>query len=104
MFDPTKAPDMPGNGTVSATVIRTRVQPNGQQYGSGPGTEVIAVEVPGKPTMLIAEDGTARLVRPRERQAFRGKMVYASKKTFHVATPFQQPLSVILTAYEKAIG
>ena len=104
MFHPTLAPDLTNKATIAATVIRTVVQPNGEQYGSGPGIEVISVELPGKPTMLIAEDGTARLVRPRARQAFNGKMVYASKKVFTIATPFTQPLSVILAAYESAIA
>ena len=54
--------------------------------------------------MLIPEDGHARLVRRRVNQSFNEKQVYVSKRTFHVATPFEQPLSVILLAYEKALA
>jgi hypothetical protein len=102
MFHPTLAPDYTGAGLIQATVVRAKAHPAGKRY-SADGEDVLAVECPGKPTLLIPADGNARLVRKKVNQAFNERNVYVSKRTFHVATPFEQPLSVILHVYEEAL-
>lgn len=101
---PTLAPDFTGSGTIALQVTKSKAAPAGQYWNEKAQFEVLAVESAGKPTMLITSDGTARLVRRKARQSFNEKQVYASKKTFYIATPFQQPLSTIIIAYEKALA
>ncbi len=101
---PTIAPDFTGSGTIALQVTKSKAAPAGSHWSESARFDVLAVEASGKPTMLITADGKARLVRRKARQTFNEKHVYASKRTFHVATPFEQPLSVIVSVYEKALA
>ena len=103
MFHATLAPDFTGDGSVLLTVTKSKMWAHGKRYSADAEAEVLAVQCTGKPTMLITSDGKARLIRRKERQAFGEKNVYVSGRTFHVATPFEQPLSVILHVYEEAL-
>ena len=101
---PTLGPDFTGCGTIALQITKSKAAPAGKHWDKTAQFDVLAVESYGKPTMLITADGTARLVRPKARQSFNEKNVYASKKTFYVPDPFKQPLSVIVDAYEKALA
>lgn len=101
---PTIAPDFTGSGTIALQVTKSKAAPAGQHWNESARFDVLAVESHGKPTMLITADGKARLVRPKARQSFNEKQVYVSGRTWHVATPFEQPLSVIVSVYEKALA
>ena len=95
---PTKAPDRATDRTVLVSVMK------GTSNFDGEDKQVLIVETFGKPTMMIEESGNARLVRHDARGSNIGtKQVYASTRKFHCATPFTQPLSVIVGVYEDAL-
>lgn len=104
MLHPTLAPDFTGSGTITLQVTKSTAYPRGKHWSKAEGFPVIIIEAACRPTMVITEDGNARLVRRHDGQQFNEKHVYTSKKTFHVATPFTQPLHVLILAYDKATG
>jgi hypothetical protein len=104
MLNATIAPDFTGTGTVLLQVTKTHAAERGKMYTPGAKFPVIIIESPGKPTMVIAEDGTARLVRKQAKQSFGERHVYASKKAWHIDNPFRQKMSALIDMYEVALS
>lgn len=66
--------------------------------------DLIKIEQHGNPTLVIDRQGHGRFVRRKERQDSYGiAHVYLNAKVYHCATPFDQPMHVLVSVYEKAL-
>lgn len=106
MLHATQAPDYAGGGTFLVSVQKAEVSPKGEFWSNDKSKfSVLIVSKFGLPSLVIDEHGHGRLFQPKKnRSDYSAAMTYVGKKTFHVgSTPFDQPLSVIVGVYEKAL-